>query len=291
MMRSVYMALPYLLVWYFTAFAIPLQSQSYNARLLFGTYYYQGDLTPRTTGMSFGPGNFCWGISTGINITDWMSINGRFMSGKLDGNDAYSPDQNRKSRNLSFVSPIYEYGIYTDVLLNKLWKGLDKYKLKLFVTAGLNLIHFNPSAQYKGTWVHLQPLGTEGQTLAGSGKQKYSLYNISRPLGLIIEFDFFKRISLGIEVSPRKTWTDYLDDVSGTYADYDAMVASGNVLGAQLSNRMGEYLNSEPIKVPAGTARGKADKNDWYTFFGMYFKYKFGKIRNEPEPLEIREKQ
>ncbi|MBK8346321.1 MAG: hypothetical protein IPL08_01395 [Saprospiraceae bacterium] len=268
----------------FASLCCSVYGQSFHAKLHFGAMYYQGDLAPKPLDLSFGPGNLCWGVSTGYSITDWASINSRFMVGRLTGDDAYSDDPFRRSRNLNFGSPLYEYGIYTDLRINKIWKSLDKYKIRMYLTAGLNVIQFNPQAFYQGQWVELQPLGTEGQTIPGTGKQKYSLTSWSRPVGLIIEFDFTKMLSFGMEFTPRKTFTDYLDDVSGTYVNYDEMVAAGNPIGAALSNRMGEYLKTDNVRVPTGTARGRADKNDWYSHFGLYFKYKIGKV---PLPVAL----
>ncbi|MBK6498397.1 MAG: hypothetical protein IPG00_09620 [Saprospiraceae bacterium] len=91
-----------------------------------------------------------------------------------------------------------------------------------------------------------------------------------------------KRLSFGMEVSPRKAYTDYLDDVSGTYVNYNEMVAAGNPLGAALANRTGEYLNTGPVLLPTGTGRGRPDKQDWYTHFGLYFKYRLGKGKFVP---------
>jgi hypothetical protein len=256
-----------------------MYAQRYHIKAHIGALYYQGDLAPRPLDLSFGPSNLCWGISAGVNITDWASLNARYMVGRLTGDDSYANDIKRKQRNLSFVSPLYEYGIYTDISINKLWKTLDKYNLRLYITAGINYIHFDPHAFYNGEWVRLQPLGTEGQNIVDSGKKPYSLYNWSRPIGMIVEFNFFKRLALGMEFSPRKTYTDYLDDVSGSYVNYDELMASNNSLGAALANRQGEYLGTGPVKVPTGTLRGRADKNDWYSHFGVFIKYQIGQIR------------
>ena len=289
MMGYTKMAWPYFASFLFFICGNHLQSQKLHTKIHFGAFYYQGDLTPRPVDMSFGPGNICWGVSSGIDLLDWVSINGRFMMGQISGSDSYALDAQKKARNLSFASSLYEYGIYSDIKVNKIWKSLDKYKLRLYITAGINLIHFNPKAYYQGKWIELQPLGTEGQLMPSSGKKKYSLYNFSRPLGIIVEFDINKNLAFGMEVSPRKTWTDYLDDVSSCYINYDEMVSAGNPMGANLANRMGEFLNAEPVRVPSGTSRGTPDKNDWYTHFGMYFKYSFGNKNNETEENDVKE--
>lgn len=261
-----------------------ISGQSYHVTAHVGSMFYQGDLAPKPLDLSFGPGNLSWGISSGINVVDWASINARFMIGRLTGDDAFADDPSRRLRNLSFASPLYEYGVFTNLKINKIWKGLDKYKVNLYLTTGINYIHFDPHALYQGKWVRLQPLGTEGQTIPNSGKKPYSLYTWARHMGLIVEFNLTQRLSFGMEFSPRKTNSDYIDDVSGTYVNYEEFIAAGNYLGAALANRSGEYLNSLPVSLSTGLPRGKADKKDWYTHFGINFKYTFGRI---PKSLEF----
>ncbi|MBC7885628.1 MAG: hypothetical protein H7X99_09145 [Saprospiraceae bacterium] len=256
-----------------------IEAQYLHSKIHLGAMFYQGDLTPRAIDYSFGPGNLAWGVSVGKDLTDWISINARFMKGTLTGDDSYSTNLIQRSRNLSFSSPLYEYGFYADVRINKFWKALDKYKLRLYLSVGLNLIHFNPKTYYKGQWVDLQPLGTEGQTLPGSVKNKYSLNSLSRPIGITIEFDITHRTAFGLEIAPRKTYTDYLDDVSGAYPFYDDMMSAGNTLGANLSNRRGEFFGTDNERLSTGATRGNPNNNDWYTHVGCYFKFKFGKTR------------
>lgn len=257
-------------------FSVEVYAQ-YHVRGHFGALYYQGDLTPKPIDLSFGPGNLAMGFSVGRDVTNWCSINFRHFRGRISGDDAFSENADRKLRNLSFVSPLYEYGIYTDLKINKLWKGLDKYGLKMYLTFGYNYVHFDPHTLYQGEWIRLQPLGTEGQNLPKRKIEPYSLYTWTRMIGGIIEFDLNTQWSLGLEAAPRKSYTDYLDDVSTTYANYDEMISSGNVLGAALTNRMGEFLNTDPVKMDSGMPRGRSDKNDWYTSFGIYLKFCFGK--------------
>lgn len=266
-------------------FCSPTKAQTWHAKLHLGTLFYQGDLSPRPFKFSLGPGNFSVGASIGLQVTKWASISGRFLTGSLSGSDAFSSEESKRIRNLSFQSRLNEYGIFTDLNINHFWKGLDKYKIRLYITLGFNIITFDPEAYYQGEWVRLQPLGTEGQMLKDNAKDKYALVNWSRPVGLILEFDLLDNIGLGLEFSPRKTYTDYLDDVSGDYADYNAMIASGNILGAKLSNRTGEYLNSDPILYPPGSQRGQAAKNDWYSYFGIHFKYSFTSKHQKQTPV------
>jgi hypothetical protein len=97
----------------------------------------------------------------------------------------------------------------------------------------------------------------------------------------LVEFDFSKRLSFGMEISPRKTYTDYLDDVSGDYPNTQDMIEAGNIMGAKLSNRSGELDGPSLIQ---GVSRGNNRNNDWYTFIGVYGKYSFGNAKAE-EPM------
>lgn len=262
----------------------PITGQEFYFKSYGGVFYYQGDLAPKPIDISFGPGKWTWGFSTGYGVTKWLNMHLRFMKGNISGDDALSESNERRTRNLSFKSHLHEYGTYGEVNINQFWKSLDKYKLRLYLSAGINLITFNPQTYFDNKWVYLQPLGTEGQTLPTSVNEPYSLSALSRSTGINVEFDFTKTIALGLEFNTRKTWTDYLDDVSTSYPDREAMLASGNILGAKLSDRSGEYFGTGiPTRAP-NSPRGRQDKNDWYTFFGLYLKLTFGKNQtSEPQ--------
>jgi hypothetical protein len=58
------------------------------------------------------------------------------------------------------------------------------------------------------------------------------------------------------------TFTDYLDDVSTIYIAYPELLQKAGPLTAALANREGEFIGSEPVIRPTGTARGNPDSND-----------------------------
>jgi hypothetical protein len=121
----------------------------------------------------------------------------------------------------------------------------------------LGVFHFNPLANIGGgNWVALQPLKTEGEA------KPYHLWQVSIPFGIGFKINVAKQIGLGIEWGPRKTFTDYLDDVSGNYPDPKVNPPVG-AMGALLSNRSrngGNVIN---------TQRGNPQTKDWYFFYGL----------------------
>jgi len=127
---------------------------------------------------------------------------------------------------------------------------------------------YNPRTDYEGDWYDLQPLGTEGQGTTGyPDRTPYSLTQLAIPFGVGFKFSLSKNASLGIEYGIRKTFTDYLDDVSTTYADTSGLKAENTRIAMLLSDRSGRYY-------PEGYNRGDENNKDWYTFLGVTLTFK-----------------
>ena len=62
------------------------------------------------------------------------------------------------------------------------------------------------------------PLGTEGQVGGYLGRKEYNTMAICIPFGVGIKYSLSQKTNLTFEISNRFTTTDYLDDVSTTYA-------------------------------------------------------------------------
>ena len=253
------------------------QAQRFEVRSYVGVAYYQGDLSPLPINLSFSKGHPTVGVSSGFHVNKFFSVHTKLLKGKLSGNDADASDILRRKRNLSFETSLWEYGISTEFNFNAIFKKLNKYGLEFYYTTGFNVFKFNPKTRFNGKWVDLQPLGTEGQTLEGVGASKlYNLTQYSIPFGFGTRFKLSERYSFGIEIAPRYTSTDYIDDVSGNYVSHEELLAGVGPLSASLSNRMGEFLGTGTVDVETGTVRGDGGDNDWYLFTGVYFSYKVG---------------
>ncbi len=82
-----------------------------------------------------------------------------------------------------------------------------------------------------------------------------------------------ERLNIGLEAGVRKTFTDYLDDISTDYVNYGQLVRGNGDLAAALGNRTGEYLGTDPVDVPTGTQRGNPNADDWYFIGGVTVSY------------------
>ena len=103
----------------------------------------------------------------------------------------------------------------------------------------------------------------------------YRLTQVSIPMGVGFRFALNDFLMIGVEAGVRRTFTDYLDDVSGSYVNYNDLLAGNGELAAALGNRTGELNGSEPVILPTGTQRGNPAEDDWYSVAGVTLSYRF----------------
>ena len=198
---------------------------------------------------------------------------------------------NIELRNLSFKSNILEAAVLAEFNFAPYGPGATEQKWTPYIFGGLAMFHFNPMASYTlsdgGTrWAELQPLCTEGQGSAQyPDRRPYALTQMSFPFGVGVKFRLNKSFSFSVEYGFRKTWTDYLDDVSTTYVGSDVLFSNSEdgALAAMLADRSGEvvegYVNAPGIK------RGDDSLDDWYAYLhitvGVNLETMFGWMRSK----------
>ncbi len=247
-------------------------AQHWEGGLFLGVSNYAGDLSPsffliKEAHPAFGP-------VVRYNVNRYVSFKGNLFYGTISGNDVNQVKQSLQVRNLSFKSNILELGVTAEYNIFGFDGGGNRFSPYVF--AGIAVYRFNPKTLYQGQWVALQPLGTEGQgTPVFPNRKPYSLTQLSMPLGAGIKYAIGRGWNLGLEVGYRKTYTDYLDDVSKSYVDTDIIAAYNGATAAALSNRTGEVL-PEPLDFNEQNERGNAKYMDWYMFGGITLTYTFG---------------
>ena len=186
------------------------------------------------------------------------------LFGKISGNDKFSSLQWQRERNLSFSSKLLEVSVMGELYLFNFTPGFGEQVFSPFITVGVAGFFYNPVTEFNGNVVELQPLGTEGQGMSGYGA-KYNKYGFGVPFGAGGLFKFSDRFTMSFDIIGRRTFSDYIDDVSGTYVSYDELSAGNGVLAAQLSDRTPEYFGSgEPSQHRTGDIRGGANVEDYY---------------------------
>ena len=231
-----------------------------------GASYYLGDLnnTHFNNSLPFG------GIVIRKNIDRRFSYKAELLYLNIaadDRNDA--TDTIAIDRGLHFRSPVYELSAQIEFNFLPFEAGNALYTWTPFVYTGLSFFHFNPQAENKeGLWVNLQELGTEGQgSTSFPERTKYPLAQLAIPLGGGLKIAINPSFNIILEYGVRKTFTDYLDDVSKTYPQTNG----GDI--ADITNASYEMSDPSGTHV-AGEQRGNPDKKDWYSFAGITLSFK-----------------
>jgi hypothetical protein len=221
-----------------------------------------------------------------------QSLRLNFNYGILAGNDNLTKEDFRHNRNLHFKSNVlelavlYELHLYREELGHiydlRGVKGTKATRVGFYFFGGIGGFYYEPQAQFNNVWVKLRPLRTEGQGLP-DGPDEYSNIGLCIPMGVGVRKAFNKHLSGGIELQYTKTFTDYIDDVSGYYYDNEAIRAVSGDLGAYLAD---PHLGTPHLYVDglnptaAGQQRGDPDDLDAYLFLKFHLHYKLYKYRS-----------
>ena len=200
------------------------------------------------------------------NLSYRTSARLHFLKGKVSGSDQLTDNPQRRYRNLSFQSNIYELALMFEywILRSKPGhvhhikgaKGQRGLPVEVSAFAGLGGFYYNP----KSDGVALRPLGTEGQGLSGQ-PPKYSPISMAIPFGFMSNYVITPRIKVGLEFNFRYTFTDYLDDASTVYYDNDVLRAERGDVAADLADRTD---GSNPNWSRTGSPRGNPKNKDFY---------------------------
>jgi hypothetical protein len=241
-----------------------LAQKKLNIGIFGGFANYSGDLQARRFTLNQAGGTFAGFLS--YEIAPKWSIRGTLQYGRIGADDKKGIPSLR-ARNLNFKTILYEASLVADYSFNDLH---SKY-FSPYVFGGLAVFHFNPyTFDSSGKFVLLHDLGTEGQGLREyPGRKMYSRNQISIPFGGGIRLRISENIVIGYEIGFRKTFTDYLDDVSTTYVDEATLASQRGRKAVEMAYRGGELKNGSKQYPLNGTVRGGSKYKDWYYFSGI----------------------
>lgn len=221
-----------------------------------------------------------FGIYAGYAPKQWLNFRLALNFGTLEGDDAIIKgkgglEEARKIRNSNFRSKLTELmllaEVYPTVLIENdpddVW-----LKLRPYATIGVGGFKFNPQGQHPltGEWVDLKPLRTEGQGLV-PGREEYGLTQLNIPMGFGVKYFLTETFHVSLEVLHRKTFTDYIDDVSTNYVEedvfYNNMSPAQAALAVTMANK--SVYNNTSTRFNAGDKRGTPTNNDAYYSFNI----------------------
>jgi len=234
--------------------------------------------------------NPSFGIYTRYKINKKFAVHGGLNYLKIEDYDSNSENPARRARNLNFRNTIYELSAraeWTFFLNTDMGqKGYYSNKLNANLFAGIAGFYHNPQGQitknghllYGGEWFDLRPWKTEGQ------KNEYSKFSVAIPMGIGVYITTNNKWRFGWEFSYRYTFTDYLDDIKGNYANPDDLDPQAVEFASQSYQALIDEINASYVENEEyggagtildhqyvegamggnGTKRGDAVHNDSY---------------------------
>jgi hypothetical protein len=226
---------------------------------------------------------------------DWLGFRLAAQYTYLEGNDNLITSNGinelyRKERNLDFKSDVWEaYGaieIFPTMLLKS---NDDDYmpKLRPYLFIGAGVFHFNPmgSLTQNGvtTWYYLRPLHTEGEGFAEyPDRKEYALTQMNIPMGGGLKYFISDDMNVSLEFLYRKTFTDYIDDVSTTYINPDLFAKylspQDAAIARQIFDKTGDVLVPGASRFAPGDQRGDPKNTDAYFSFLLKFGVRLGSM-------------
>ncbi|MBP8244823.1 MAG: hypothetical protein KAX45_09810 [Chitinophagaceae bacterium] len=293
------------LICLFTFFSIHSKAQSlqfgngkFEVGLGIGPSFFLGDL-----GGSVGKGKtfikdvdmpltkLMKGIYINVYPAEWLGFRFAGNIGYLEGDDAQAPDKGgaerfRQYRNLKFRSNLWDayagLEIYPTVFLEQ-YDGLQG-KIRPYGFIGIGAFHFNPQGEYVAsnnskTWVDLKPLKLEGQGMSEyPDRKEYALTQLMIPMGGGIKYYVKENFYVGFEILHRKTFTDYIDDVSTKYIDpryFDTYLPATQAAQARQLAFREKIPNVTVSRRYANTQRGDPTENDAYFSSNLRLGWRF----------------
>ena len=240
------------------------------------------------------------GIGASVRLRKGVDLQLSYTSGRLAASDqdAYAKQGSaQQKRNLDFQTQIRESAV--SLLLYPfhelpLWMHVDNKKWQPYFQVGIGRYRFNPQGSVydivsaDNVWVDLQPLHTEGQGMQEYPNRKpYSLKQWNLAYGAGIQYQVLPRVTLALEWTGRKLFTDYLDDVSTTYIDPNLfqkyLGPDEALLAAQMSNK--STLVSPDLPYQSGDKRGNSCQSDFYYSANLKLMLQLGSRKKPKIPL------
>ncbi len=243
------------------------QMRGWEAGGWIGAANYFGDLN---TDWRLDRAQLSGGIGARYNFNDRLCFKFGLNAGQISASDADSKNIYEQRRNLSFRSFIADVTGQFEFNFMPYIHGHREFYYTPYMFLGPSFYYSNPQAELDGEWYNLRQYGTEGQFRG----EEYSTAQASIAYGIGFKIDLSYRWSLNVELGGRKLFSDYIDDVSGTYADIRDIRAQRGETAAAFADR-----SVEPKIGLPGRQRGNGKKNDTYALLNVGAFYYFGSIR------------
>ena len=220
---------------------------------------------------------------------EWLGFRFAANLGRLEGDDAIIKgkgglEEARRTRNANFRSKLSEVMLVAEFYPTVFFEYEPSdifHKLRPYGVIGVGAFHFNPQGTdpVTGQWVNLKQLHTEGQGWAEyPDRKEYKLTQMNIPMGFGAKYFVSESMNVSLEILHRKTFTDYIDDVSTRYIDpalfYAHLPVSQAIIAERVANKSGGVVGSTVYQP--GAKRGTPENNDGYYSVNIKIGFRLG---------------
>lgn len=212
-----------------------------------GVAHYMGDISGS---IGTAPLGVAFAAGGAYRLTERLSAVGQLRVYHLSGDSQYT---NHPEKNLSFktTNPDLLIALQAD-----LFPYSRRSRINPYAQLGLGVTYLTPKAEWDGAVYSLPQFQTEGQKY-----WRLPVY-LSGALGAMVRIN--STWSAGVEVSGNFLLSDYLDDVSTVYPEFD-----------QLSSNLAFELSYRGTDQQPGFIRGNPSSKDLYAILAVKVGYAF----------------
>lgn len=234
------------------------KDKSKELSLSAGTAYYIGEINPAK---HFGTREkLALGIAIRSNLNKRWSIRTGLNYGHIEAFDSDSKDLWQQNRNLNFRNKFFEGSVIAELNFFN-YQINSKHNISPYLFWGAAVFRMNPEGNYNGYWHALQPAGTEGQGSAGKDPL-YKTTGFTMPMGAGLKCNISGLLGFSLEWGMRKLYTDYFDDISGSYTNPTMLAAARGQLATNLADQSLVQQNTNNAYLQ----RGDPGRKDLYFF-------------------------
>ena len=208
-----------------------------------GASYYMGDINPAKP---FAMSDLQYGGVVRFNYNNRWTFRFDYSHATVKADDAVI--KWRPERGLSFTTNLNDFSFVAEFNFWEYFTGNPKRNVSPYIFGGISVFHYTPYADnhvvYKDDKISLDStfvligydekkkwhslnvdemnLDTTNRILGASNflGERGKPVSISIPFGVGVKFALSKHMAATVEWRMQKTFTDYLDDVGGTYLPY-----------------------------------------------------------------------
>ncbi|MBT8218972.1 MAG: porin family protein [Bacteroidia bacterium] len=240
-----------------------------GARL--GVGHYFGDLNDD---YSINKPGLAGGLIARYSFNRRIAVKANVDYAQVAGDDALSENTFQQRRNLNFESDLFTAGLQLEFNFLPFVHGDKKDFFTPYVFGGGGITYFNPKAEYNNEMIALRELGTEGQEEG----DEYDITSMGWIYGGGLKVSLNFHWSINIELAIHQLFTDYLDDVSTTYPDMNALRNRNGDMAVALSDPS-IVTPLQPKLGETGRQRGNSANKDSYSIFSVGVSYFLGDLR------------